>query len=470
MTGRPIQDIRIWRLQHRSEKARPWSVRWAIDGRHRSRAFRTKAEADRYRSQLLVAQQSGLRFDEDTGEPADWSEPVESPRLVEWARRWLAEEWAEWAPRTRDSNVEGLARFVVLAVDPDAPEPPEGIRRYLDGSLRPGVELDQANLMERWLLRWSARLSALDAPLLADVDRRLGLGDRGQALAPNTSNRYRRTARSCVGRAVELKELDTDPWPPTPAGRARRKARRQPKAVDGDRLPDPATMHLILQKLVNHQPASRMYQAMTAVSYYAGLRPSETAMLRPRALQLAGTGEWGRLNVVEADDGYDEPAEPKTGRRPVPIPPQLAAVLSAWISRVDCKDDQLMFRTRGGKRPSQSNWNRALKRASGRAGHAPISAYDCRHACATTWLRAGVPLGEVALRLGHSVETLVSYYVGALQGDDLVANERILETLPAEPPLVSDDDGDPPPHAGPTDGGEMGPSGGNDGQPPSPGS
>jgi integrase len=34
--------------------------------------------------------------------------------------------------------------------------------------------------------------------------------------------------------------------------------------------------------------------------------------------------------------------------------------------------------------------------------------YDCRHACATTWLRAGVPLGEVARRLGHSVETLVT--------------------------------------------------------------
>jgi hypothetical protein len=31
----------------------------------------------------------------------------------------------------------------------------------------------------------------------------------------------------------------------------------------------------------------------------------------------------------------------------------------------------------------------------------------------------GCPLGEVARRLGHSVETLVSTYVGALQGDDV---------------------------------------------------
>jgi len=40
-------------------------------------------------------------------------------------------------------------------------------------------------------------------------------------------------------------------------------------------------------------------------------------------------------------------------------------------------------------------------------------------------LKAGVPLGEVAARLGHSVETLVSTYVGALSGDEAVANARI---------------------------------------------
>ena len=80
---------------------------------------------------------------------------------------------------------------------------------------------------------------------------------------------------------------------------------------------------------------------------------------------------------------------------------------------------------RTGRRPTESNWNRALKRAAAAAGHQPMSPYDCRHACATTWLGAGVPLGEAARRLGHSVETLVTFYVGALQGDDLVANDRI---------------------------------------------
>jgi hypothetical protein len=36
-----------------------------------------------------------------------------------------------------------------------------------------------------------------------------------------------------------------------------------------------------------------------------------------------------------------------------------------------------------------------------------------------------VPLGEAALWLGHSVETLVGFYVGALEGDDTEAKNRI---------------------------------------------
>jgi hypothetical protein len=100
--------------------------------------------------------------------------------------------------------------------------------------------------------------------------------------------------------------------------------------------------------------------------------------------------------------------------------------------------------------------------------HTSMSAYDCRHACATTWLRAGVPLGEVALRLGHSVETLVSNYIGALQGDDLVANERIMSALPADSSLLDDESG--PGHGGATDGGETGVPEGNEGQPPPSGS
>ena len=283
------------------------------------------------------------------------------------------------------------------------------LRAYLTATLSPDAEIDQDHECDRWLARCGLALEDLTDENLSDVERQLGLGDSGQTLSPTTSGRWRGIARSCIRRAVELKKIPADPWPPTPRGRARRKSRRQQKSVDIERLPDQSTMAAIIMAIRSHQPGSHTYQVMTAVAYYAGLRPSEVAMLRPRILRLPDNG-WGRITVIEVDDGYDEPAEAKTGPRNVPILPILVTILRHWSEDNAVASEQLLFRTRNGRRPSQSNWNRALKRASEAVDHRPLSAYDCRHACATTWLQAGVPLDEAALRLGHSVETLVSYY------------------------------------------------------------
>jgi integrase len=200
-------------------------------------------------------------------------------------------------------------------------------------------------------------------------------------------------------------------------------------AVDVRRLPNPAAVVKIIDALHSHQPGSRTYQAMTAVVAYAGsLRPSEVVMLRPRALHLPATG-WGTIAVTEADVALDEPGDPKTGNRTTPIPPRLVGLLRAWIDEHDLSNEELLFRTRMGNRPSRSNWARALKRACANAGHHRIRVYDFRHTHATVMIKARVPLAEAARRLGHSVETLVSTYIGAMEGDDLEANALMEGTL-----------------------------------------
>jgi integrase len=314
-----------------------------------------------------------------------------------------------------------MARFVPLLVVPDAPTSPE-LRRYLAVSLRPGAEPDQR--WERWLDRWCYRLGQLDRSILGEVDRQLGFGLNGQLLAQNTARRYRNSARSCIRRAVELDLLDRDPWPPVARGAKNRKIRRTAKAIDTKRLPDPATMRRALAAIITHQPASRRYHVMTSIMAYAGLRPSEVVMLRPRALVLPDTG-WGSIEVVEADISFDEPGDPKTGDRSVPIPEHLVETLQSWLDQHGFGDDELIFRTRNGNRPSSSNWLRAWHRALRSIGHERLRLYDCRHTAATTWLAAGVPLGETARRMGHSVETLVQTYVGALKGDEVASNRLI---------------------------------------------
>ncbi|HWG74116.1 MAG TPA: site-specific integrase [Acidimicrobiales bacterium] len=415
----------VLHVQRRSggRHKKPYIARWKIDGRAFSRSYRTKGEAERVRSALLVAVQSGEPFDEATGEPVSWQPLPNEVQAHEWARHWLAEQWPEWAPRTRVSAVEALSRLVPLLVVPTAPPPPPSLRAHLISSLPPaGSAVDEQ--AEAWMGRWCLQLGQLSRPVLAVVDRRLVLRDDGDPLGPATAGRFRKVSRACIRRAVELGVLDVDPWPPPPRGRAKRKATRLKRAVPIRSLPDPPTMAAVIDAIASHQPASQTYRVMTAVAYYAGLRPSEVVMLRAAALDLPDVG-WGRIHVSEADVAFDQAGEPKTGPRSVPIPRQLVDMLRAWVDEHGFSGEDRLFRTRTGRRPTASNWSRALQRAVRQTGCPPLRLYDCRHAAATTWLRAGVPLGDVAKRMGHSVETLVSTYVGALVGDEAFANDRI---------------------------------------------
>ena len=433
------QDIRVWGLQDRrshARTARPWLVRWAVDGRARGKAFKTRDEAEAFRGELIFAKRLREPFDPETAEPLSWSPSPGETKIHTWARRWLGEQWPEWQPRTRRSAIEALTRFVPLVSTSRADEAPEDIRAYLTKTLVPETSIDADDPCERWLDESLHTLVALNRDLLARVDSKLGLGVKGNLLSPATASRYRKIARACVRRAVELDILDRDPWPAAATGRRHRKATRLRKAVDVRVLPEPTTMRRALEAIVSHQPGSRTYRVMTAVAYYAGLRPSEVVMLRPRVLTLPPTG-WGRIDVVEADPSIDEPSEPKTGKRSVPIPPKLVEILKDWLASHDFTSDELIFRTRNHRRPTASNWARAWQRALRSIGHKPLRVYDCRHAAATTWLKAGVPLGEVARRLGHSVETLVSTYVGAMEADEELANERIDLVLDEEHPRSS---------------------------------
>jgi integrase len=428
--GNPVQSIKVYGVQDRRrfELAKlPWIVRWSMDGRQHSRSWRTRAEADRYRSQLLMAQTAGLVFDPVTAEPVSWQPGSDEVQVHMWARRWLAEQWPEWQPRTRASAIEALARFVPLAVVSRSTAPPQNIRAHLVCTLVPGVDPGEV-ACERWLDRHSLELRYLDRQVLAAAEQRLVKRADGSPLAASTASRYRKVAHACIRRAVELDILPTDPWPPPPRGRSRRKSAKVDRTVDVKKLPDPPTMAAAIAAISTHQPGSRTYQIMTAVIYYAGLRPSEVVMLRPRAVHCPKSG-WGSIDVVEADVSFDEPGEPKTGSRVVPIPPILVRALRAWLDSHDFASTDLMFRTRTGGRPRAPNWARAWHRALGQVGAPRLRVYDCRHAAATTWLGAGVPLGEVAKRLGHSVETLVSTYVGALIGDEALANKRIERAL-----------------------------------------
>ncbi|MEQ1737869.1 MAG: hypothetical protein ABL886_15860, partial [Rhodoglobus sp.] len=247
-----MQEVKVYGVQDRRSTVQaklPWVARYTIDGRHRSKSFRTRAEAERYRSLLLQAVQAGGRFDEATGEPESWQTPLRDIRVHEWSRRWLAEQWQEWQPRTRASATEGLARFVTLAVEHGA-KTPEGLRVYLYSALSPDSEGGREPQYEKWLAKHCLTLGELDREQIAEIDRRLALKLDGSPMAANTANRIRISARASVQAAMEAGAIAADAWPQRSKSRARRKVARTKRSVDVRSLPSPQAMAEAIDALV----------------------------------------------------------------------------------------------------------------------------------------------------------------------------------------------------------------------------
>lgn len=427
---RPVQDVRIWNIQDRSKHkgvAKPFVVRWVVEGLKPpfSKSFETRPQAEDYRSRLVLAHRSGEHFDlRPPGEPESWAPAADEILVHEWARLWVSHEWDGWSPHSRIAISADLAWFVSFCRHPKAPAMSEALRLYVRDTFDPAAQGDDD--LEQALAAWGLKLHELTMEILAEVERKLGIGVQGQTLKHITSARRRKNAHTCIRRAVELGRLESDPWPPTPRGRAQRKSAKSTEQVDVELLPDPKRMATILQGMTSRHSGTLVYQAMSVVMYYAGPRPGEVVMLRRRSLTLPDEG-WGRLRVLKADDGKGNEVAPKTGERWVPIPAALVAFLRSWIDENGLGLDDYLFRNSNGNIPDAGTWGDAVHRGCRVAGWPEIRPYDMRHACATTWLGAGVKLGETARRMGHSVEVLVRVYAGALEGDDLDANRRIDE-------------------------------------------
>ena len=114
--------------------------------------------------------------------------------------------------------------------------------------------------------------------------------------------------------------------------------------------------------------------------------------------------------------------------RAVPLPPDLVRILRDHLERWPAKSG-LVFTNRRGDPIAPGNYGRIWTRETGRLwppGHPPAGTepYDLRHTAATSF-RAGVPLPEVARRLGHSVEVLLRVYAGVFEDDRKRSNEAI---------------------------------------------
>lgn len=428
--GGPGPKVRVWELQDRSNyPGKRWAVRWKVGHKVRTRSFDSKVAASKYRSRLETAVGNGEAFVLGTGLPASWSGSSET--VAVWAKRWFDRQTTTWTPRSRRNASDTLVRALCELVRDKAPKLTGKELTKVRAEVRTWLAGPSGTQAPLWLRRWSLPLADINSDVAGRAAANMRKTLTGDPVAVSSQRRIRSTMRAMFNAAVADEVLVAQPWP---AGTKARKADRAKSSVDVRRLPNPVQAREIIEGLVNHQPTSRNFRVLSWLVFLGGLRPSEALVLDVGACSLPEEG-WGEVQVTRAlqdagalwTDADEEVGSPKVSDRLVPIPPALVAILREHLAG---RTTGLVVQTASGRHVSPTNWLRSWRRRRKKLGH-EWRVYDLRHACATIWLRAGVPVGQVAERLGHSPETLLRIYAGVLSGDDERANGLIDSVLDA---------------------------------------
>lgn len=417
------------------KEKRRYRVRWRIDGRDRMRRFKTKAEAERFRSQLQSAVVEGLRFDLDSGLPETWVRRSET--WWSWSCEWLALKWPDWAGHSRRSAVEAMVAITPAMVRSSASSPPDGLNSWLwNVGFRPGEEVPPGRELV-WLERWSLPLDEITPAVLEGAVRAATTRRDGAPTAPSVTLRRRNLVSSVFKAAVRRELIDRNPM-----DRMEWKAPMRSVEMDVSVLPSLSDVDEIVRQIWELTSPGARYAVFFATIGFAGLRPSEAAALRVSDLELPADG-WGVARLrgstpspgtkYTEDGGTRQEKElkhrPLKSTRTVPIPPALVAWLIAHLDRWPSTND-LVFTNNAGRSVTPENYGKVWVREKAElwpTDHQLVTTdpYDLRHAAATAMLRAGVGLPEVARRLGHSVEVLLRVYAGVFDDERERSNSLI---------------------------------------------
>lgn len=457
-------DIRLWKVTKTGRKSRPYRLRWVIGGQVHGDTFATSALADSRRSELWQAMRRGEAFEIASGLPesevhaaAEVREAKAPLRWFEFCRKYVAGRWRTSAAKSRESMADSLAA-VALAMVERGPNTPDDkcLRLAFRWAIVPAnAEADpptDLKIAYDWVTASDRPVvDLIDALVFEDVVYRLSYRLDGTPAAGETYKRRRRALNTALEHAVATGELTENPLQ-----RTRRKRVGSTEVVDRRVLVN-AVQGRELLTAVSYvgswdRSRGRRLVAFYAVLYYAGLRPAEAVGLRLSDCELPEKG-WGTLTLRETrpvsgkqwtDSGerHDRrglKAREASTDRPVPIPPVLVAILQAHLKTFGtAKEGRVFGNERGGVVGSSTYW-RVWEEARQYAlpperVQSPLAGrpYDLRHACITRWLNAGVPIAEVARRVGNSPEVIHRRYHGCIDGHEEAANAKIAKALEEE--------------------------------------
>jgi integrase len=443
-------NVRIWKTErYVGSRATTYRVRWRTDSRAWGTTFRTAAQAESFRSELLTAMRKGEAFDIDAGRPVSLLR--RENRATSWydfACSYVDMKWPRAAGKYRKSIAEALtsATMEILEDGPDRPSDValrSALFNYAFNTNRrkcePPVEVMKALV---WARSNSPPVVAIAQPGAArSVLDALAMRLDGQPAAATTVSRRRAVLSNALSYAVELGTLESNP-----VAAIKWRSPRVSHAIDRRAVVNPQQASALLDGVRATRRSGPRLVGFFAVMYYSALRPEEAVELRESNIDLGGENGWGWLIIDRAapDTGrsWTDSGHQRDGRhlkhrargevRRIPAPPQLTAILQDHLKAFGVDDDGRLFVGERGSELATITyvrvWNRARAAVLTPAQYSsPLARrpYDLRHAAVSTWLNGGVAPTQVAEWAGHSVAVLLEVYAKCLDGQEQVALDRL---------------------------------------------
>ncbi|MEU1309625.1 site-specific integrase [Streptomyces cinnamoneus] len=454
-------DVRMWKVSKVRSKRAPYQLRWTVAGKVKTASFSTVTLADSRRSELWQAMRRGEAFDSESGLPeSELRAEVEKakadarpdPNWWEFSREYMAVRWRTAAAKTREGLADSLATAALAMAGEGAPAPGE-VRRAMRWGIVPAHQGEEPpELLKKacaWLAENSLPLSAMkNSGVSEDVHYRLAYKLDGKLAAKETYKRRRRSFNAAMAFAIQCGYLDENP-----VAELERPVTAQQDPIDPRILMNPAQAREFLTAVSYvgsvHRNRGRRLVAFFGCILYAAMRPAEVVALRLSDCYLPETG-WGTLTLrvtrpvsgkkwTDTGERHDKRGlkmrDPEADR-PVPIPPELVAMLLAHLKEFGTAPDGRVFHNERGGLVGSTSYYRVWVEARQYAFpphkfHSPLAEkpYTGRAFCITQWLRAGLAIAEVARRAGTSPEVIDRHYAGLIDNSEEEDNEKIEKAM-----------------------------------------
>jgi integrase len=308
-----------------------------------------------------------------------------------------------------------------------------------------------------WVQKNTLRVDELASPeVMERALRALASKLDGTPAAANTYRRKRPIFSAALKYAVKRKYLAANPLADEDIDFT---APRAVEAVDPRTVPNPRQAKALIAATGQVKPSGPGLTAFYGCLYYCGMRPGEAVRVRKDDFELPDLkpddegqedDEWGtvyldtsaaRVGSSWTDNGKTRQDRqlkhrPEGTVRPVPVPPALVRLIRRHLDQHGTTPDGRLFRGLYGGDLSESTYGRVWEKAreialtdAQAASSLAKRPYDLRHACVSTWLKAGIEPKRVAEWAGHSVEVLLRIYTHCLDDAEHEARRRIQKTL-----------------------------------------